>query len=86
MDELDVAARCREIRAGIDLISGVRKEGSYRAYLVREKKELMRIRSLRARGRAHATAATPREIARLLDPAFPREIAWSVLSYWQDTG
>ena len=81
----DVAEGVREINAGIDLISAVREDGSYRAYLRRPHKALLRIRSLRARRRANPDA-TPPHIARLLDPAFPREIAWGILTYWLDAG
>ena len=85
-DDLYVDERVREINEGIDLSAGVRQDGSYRAYLRRPHKALLRIRSLRAHGRAHAVATPPHIVARLLDPAFPREIAWDVLKYWRDAG
>jgi len=85
-EELDVDERVREITAGIDLLAGVREDGSYRNYLRRPHKALLRIRSLRARGRANAVDATPPHVAHLLDPAFPNEIAWNVLTYYRDAG
>ena len=83
---LNVERRVREINEGIDLIAGVRRDGSYRAYLRRPHMVLLRIRSLRAHRRAHATAATTLYVACVLDPALPREIAWGILSFWRDAG
>ena len=60
-----------------------------RAYVRALPKELLRLRSLVARGRAqenmHATRTrtkTPREIALLFAPTFPNELFWKVASYW----
>ena len=83
---IDVDERVREITAGIDLIAGVRQDGSYRAYLRRPHKLLLRIRSLRARGRAHATRAAEPYVARLLDPSLPSGPVWGILTFWRDAG
>ena len=45
-------------------------------------KELVRFRSLLARGRANATPATPRAIEWSLDPCTPPEVAWRVFGFW----
>jgi len=48
-------------------------------------KELLRLRSLIARGRAREKKrlrATPREIASLFAPTFPNELFWKVATYW----
>ena len=48
-------------------------------------KELLRLRSLIARGRAkekRRLRATPREIALLFAPTFPNELFWKVATYW----
>ena len=49
-------------------------------------KELLRLRSLIARGRARekvrTRTKTPREIALLFAPAFPNELFWKVSEYW----
>ena len=82
----NVDERVRELDAGRTLIRAVRQEGSYRAYLRRPHKALLRIRSLRARGRARAIDATPPHVARLLDPSLPNEIAWGILTYYCDAG
>ena len=57
------------------------------AYVRAPPKELLRIRSLVARGRARERKArtrrtTPREVALLFAPTFPNELFWRVLEYW----
>ena len=72
------------------LISDVRAAGStWKGYVRAPPKELLRLRSLVARGRArenmHATRTrtkTPREIALLFAPTFPNELFWNVATYW----
>ena len=69
------------------LISDVRAAGStWKGYVRALPKELLRIRSLVARGRAREKARTrrktPREIALLFAPSFPNELCWRVLEYW----
>ena len=46
-------------------------------------RELVRFRSLLARGRAKATPATPRVVAWMMDPRTPREVAWKVFGFWR---
>ena len=46
-------------------------------------KELVRFRSLLAKGRANAKPATPRVVAWMMDPDTPREVAWKVFGFWR---
>ena len=60
--------------------------GTWKQYVLHLPKALLRLRSLVARGRARSVkrlrARTPREIELLLAPAFPNELCWRVLEYW----
>ena len=60
--------------------------GTWKQYVLDMPKALLRLRSLVARGRARSVkrlrARTPREIELLLAPAFPNELCWRVLEYW----
>ena len=69
------------------LLSDVRAAGStWKGYVRALPKELLRLRSLVARGRARERVRTrrktPREIALLFAPTFPNELCWRVLEYW----
>ena len=68
------------------LLADVRAAGSWKAYARAPPKALLRLRSLVARGRARSVkrlrARTPREIELLFAPAFPNELCWRVLEYW----
>ena len=69
------------------LLSDLRAAGStWKGYVRALPKELLRLRSLIARGRAREKrrlrAKTPREIALLLAPAFPNELFWKIMTYW----
>ena len=72
------------------LVSDYRAAGSnWKSYVRVLPKELLRLRSLVARGRAqenmHATRTrtkTPREIALLFAPTFPNELFWNIMTYW----
>ena len=69
------------------LISDVRAaDSTWKGYVRALPKELLRLRSLVARGRAREKkrlrAKTPREIALLFAPSFPNELFWRVLEYW----
>ena len=68
------------------LISDLRAAGSWKSYVRATPKELLRLRSLVARGRAREKkrlrAKTPREIALLFAPTFPNELFWNVATYW----
>ena len=70
------------------LISDYRAAGStWKGYVRAPPKELLRLRSLLARGRARerkarTRRATPREVALLFAPTFPNELFWKVATYW----
>ena len=69
------------------LLSDVRAAGStWKGYVRALPKELLRLRSLVARGRAReklrTRRKTPREIALLFAPAFPNELFWKVMAFW----
>ena len=69
------------------LISDYRAAGStWKGYVRALPKELLRLRSLVARGRARekvrTRSKTPREIALLFAPSFPNELFWGVMAYW----
>ena len=69
-------------------MSDYRAAGStWKGYVRAPPKELLRLRSLVARGRARERNArtrrmTPREIALLFAPTFPNELFWKVATYW----
>ena len=74
-----------------ELVRAVRAAGGtwrqyVRQYVRVPPKELLRLRSQVARGKARvkvrARAATPRPIAWLLSPNLPNELCWRVLEYW----
>ena len=69
------------------LFAGVRRAGSWKLWTLEDVKALLRLRSLVARGRARERKVrtrrkTPREIALLFAPAFPNELFWNVMTYW----
>ncbi len=69
------------------LVSDLRAAGStWKGYVRALPKELLRLRSLVARGRARekvrTRSTTPREIKLLFAPAFPNELFWKVMTYW----
>ena len=68
------------------LFANVRRAGSYKLWTRENVKALLRLRSLVARGRARdikrLRKKTPREIALLFAPAFPNELFWKVMTYW----
>ena len=69
------------------LISDYRAAGStWKGYVRALPKDLLRLRSLVARGRARERkrlrAKTPSEIASLFAPSFPNELFWKVTEYW----
>ena len=69
------------------LISDYRAAGStWKGYVRALPKELLRLRSLVARGRARekvrTRTKTPREIALLFAASFPNELFWNVMTYW----
>ena len=58
----------------------------WQKYCLLPPKELLRLRSLVARGRARkkvrTRAKTPREIELLFTPSFPNELFWKVMAFW----
>ena len=58
----------------------------WQKYCLLPPKELLRLRSLVARGRARERrrlrSKTPREISLLFVPSFPNELFWKVLAFW----
>ena len=69
------------------LISDYRAAGqTWKGYVRALPKELLRLRSLVARGRAREKVRTrrktPREIALLFAPSFPNELVWKIMTYW----
>jgi len=83
---VDELADDEHLNACRALLADVRAAGSWKAYARAPPKALLRLRSLVARGRARSVkrlrARTPREIELLLAPAFPNELCWRVLEYW----
>ena len=73
------AANLASVKA---LLAITRRERFIRARNRNFCKELVRFRSLLARGRANATPATPRAIEWSLDPCTPPEVAWRVFGFW----
>ena len=76
-----------ELKRSLELIRAVRAAGgTWRKYCLVPPKQMLRLRSLMARGRARvkvrARAKTPRPIAWLMSPNVPNEIAWRVLEFW----
>jgi hypothetical protein len=81
----------RYLELSHELVRAVRAAGGtwrqyVRQYVLATPKELLRLRSLVARGKARvkvrARAKTPREIELLFAPSFPNELCWRVLEYW----
>jgi len=67
------------------LVSAVRDAGGWRDYVLTPRRALLRLRSLRARGRAQPTAATPEQVKRLLDPNLPNELLGTIFAYWKES-
>ena len=74
-----------------DLVRAVRAAGGtwrqyVRQYVLATPKELLRLRSQVARGKARvkvrSRAKTPRPIEWLFSPNLPNELCWRVLEYW----
>ena len=58
----------------------------WQKYCLLPPKEMLRLRSLVARGRARERrrlrSKTPREISLLFAPSFPNELFWKVMAFW----
>ena len=91
MGEREDPGELRYLELSHELVRAVRAaSGTWRQYVrqyvLAPPKELLRLRSLVARGKARvkvrARAKTPREVALLFAPSFPNELCWRVLEYW----
>ena len=69
----------------LDLIRGVRAAGGWTPYVLAPHRQILALRSLRARGRAAPGPATPLHVANLTQPSLPNGVVWIVLSYWRET-
>ena len=67
------------------LVASVRAAGSWKAHCRLPHKQILRLRSLVARGRTKERLATTRAI-RFIVRQGDNGIVWNVLSYWRETG
>ena len=67
-----------------DMIIGVRCAGSWKQYCRRDHKQILRLRSLVARGRARERLATSRAMKFIVRQG-DNGIVWTILSFWQAT-
>ena len=77
-DALELA---RAVRASLATSTSTRLT-DWQKYCLVPPKELLRLRSQIARGKAVAARSTPRNLAWLFSPDLPKEIAWRVFAYW----
>ena len=66
------------------LIIGVRAAGCWKQYCRRDHKQILRLRSLVARGRARERLATSRAMKFIVRQG-DNGIVWTILSFWQAT-
>ena len=66
------------------LIDGVRAAGNWKQYCRRDHKQILRLRSLIARGRARERLAATPAIKFILRRA-DNGVLWTILSFWQAT-
>ena len=66
------------------LIHGVRAAGNWKQYCRRDHKQILRLRSLVARGRARERLATSRAMKFIVRQG-DNGIVWTILSFWQAT-
>ena len=82
---LDAIHLAKAVRAA-QLTSTSTRLTPWQKYCLVPPKELLRLRSLVARGRARekvrTRTKTPREIELLFAPSFPNELFWKVLAFW----
>ena len=69
----------------VALFASVRAAGSWKAHCRLPHKEILRLRSLVARGRTRERLATTRAI-RFIVRQGDNGIVWNILSYWRETG
>ena len=67
------------------LVASVRAAGSWKAHCRRPHKQILRLRSLVARGRTRERLATTRAI-RFIVRQGDNGIVWNILSYWREAG
>ena len=67
------------------LVASVRAAGSWKAHCRLPHKQILRLRSLVARGRTRERLATTRAI-RFIVRQGDNGIVWNILSYWRETG
>ena len=77
-DALELA---RTVRACLATSASTRLT-DWQKYCLVPPKELLRLRSQIARGKAVVTRSTPPHLARLFARSLPNEIAWRVLAFW----
>ena len=81
-DVLDLAKAMRAAQ----LTSTSTRLTPWQKYCLAAPKDLLRLRSLVARGRARekvrTRTKTPREIELLFAPSFPNELFWKVMAFW----
>ena len=68
-----------------NLVASVRAAGSWKAHCRRPHKQILRLRSLVARGRTRERLATTRAI-RFIVRQGDNGVVWNILSYWRETG
>ena len=66
------------------MIIGVRAAGTWKQYCRRDHKQILRLRSLVARGRARERLATSRAMKFIVRQG-DNGIVWTILSFWQAT-
>ena len=83
-------ATIARVKETLRLVTAVRAAGSWKSYVRTPHKDLLRLRSLLARGRARRRPLwdqpTPHALVRLFDPSLPNGVFWHALSYWRETG
>ena len=85
-DQSYMLAHRAHLKECLELGEAVRRAGGWRSYCMLPHRELLRLRSLRARGRAQPAPATPRHIDLLLKPGLENGVLWHVLSFAWETG
>ena len=78
-----------------ELIVGIQEDGSFKSFMRRPHREVLRLRSLVSRGRAkfaraprgrlrcYGAAREDYAIEFLVNPDIPKEIVWNILSFWR---
>ena len=71
-----------------ELIVGIAVDGSFKQFMRRQHRSILRLRSLVSRGHAALKKWTPRghdwhAIKFLVNPNVPREVVWNMLSFWR---